>query len=629
MSDDTNLSKLIDAARRMLSEPAKPFRSDAELLEFAWAFCELRAAAPTHGRELRRTAALMAARLHERIESSGRGRVLGLPALFRRCRLNRAEREVALMVALKELGMATFGPCAEMLAASAGGVAERLRMARALDSEGRLIREGLIEIETFGPFGDQPRAAIALKSALIDRDERATLTVRGQDEMLDRTHPLFAALRERKTAIETARHFAHRGDLDRCNQQVRRAASVMWRTLDRNRQLPLWRLRRVRFDDAEAHIVILLIGKELGFAEPGDDLFSGDGLAQSASESIPQIRHALKLLGGRARLRAEGYVRVCHGRAGGPAREDDATLGSCEFELSPAALERFGVPARRIHAARNRGQRPIVRLNQLVLGDGARRAIEMALVQMRSGPLLFDEWGLGERFSYGRGVTMLFAGPPGVGKTAAAEALAYELGRPIIRANYAELENCWVGETEKNIARIFADAAASGAVLFFDEADALFYSREGAIHSWETRAVNVLLGEIEKFEGVCVLATNRKLALDAALERRITIKVEFERPTAAMRKRIWRKLLPRRVSLARDVDIDRLAAIDLSGGDIHNVILNAARIAAGRTPPGPISARDFDEAIALETGARWSAASARPIGFETPQAIRRGCGPRS
>ena len=629
MPDEANRLKLIDAARRILSEPAKPFRSDAELLECAWLLSELRAAAPAHGRELRRMAASIAARLHERIESSSRGRAVALPALFRRCRLNRAEREVALLVALKELGMATFGPCAEMLAASAGGVAERLRMARALDSEGRLIREGLIEIETFGPFGDQPRAAIALKSALIDRDERAALPVRGQDEMLDRTHPLFEALRERKSALETARHFAHRGDLDRCNQQVRRAASVLWRTLDYNRQLPLWRLRHAQLDDAEAHIVILLIGKELGFAEAGDDLFSGDGLAQSASESIPQIRHALRLLGGRARLRAEGFARVCGGRAGGPALEDDATLGSCEFELAPAALERFGVPARRVRTAQNRGERPTMRLNQLVLGDGARRAIELALAQMRNGPLLFDEWGLGERFSYGRGMTMLFAGPPGVGKTAAAEALAYELGRPIIRVNYAELENCWVGETEKNIVRIFADAAASGAVLFFDEADAMFYRREGAIHSWETRAVNILLERIEKFEGVCVLATNRKLALDAALERRIAIKVEFQRPTAAMRERIWRKLLPRRASLARDVEIDRLAAIDLSGGEIHNVILNAARIAAGRTPPGPISARDFDEAIALETGARWSAASVRPIGFEPPRAIRRGGGRRS
>ena len=151
-------------------------------------------------------------------------------------------------------------------------------------------------------------------------------------------------------------------------------------------------------------------------------------------------------------------------------------------------------------------------------------------------------------------------------------------------ANFAEIESCWVGETERNIARVFREATEAGTVLFWDEADAILYSRDAANRTWENRRVNVLLQELERFDGLCVMATNRTLALDSALERRIAIKVEFERPPADLRRRIWEKHLPPQMPLGPDMDFDRLGRADLTGGEIKNAVVNAARIVLARDP---------------------------------------------
>ena len=198
----------------------------------------------------------------------------------------------------------------------------------------------------------------------------------------------------------------------------------------------------------------------------------------------------------------------------------------------------------------------------------------------------------------------LFYGPPGTGKTATAEALAAELGRPLLTADYSKIQNCFVGQTEKNIVALFRRARRHNAVLFWDEADAMFHDRDAASRAWEVRDVNVLLQEIERFDGVCILATNRKPTLDKALARRITAKVEFPRPDRARRADIWRKLLPPRMPLAEDVDPERLAEADLSGGEIKNVILNAARLACGRSPDSQVTAQDLHQAATMELAGR-------------------------
>jgi SpoVK/Ycf46/Vps4 family AAA+-type ATPase len=212
-------------------------------------------------------------------------------------------------------------------------------------------------------------------------------------------------------------------------------------------------------------------------------------------------------------------------------------------------------------------------------------------------------------------VTALFAGPPGVGKTLAAEAIAAELGRPILTVTYAQIQNKWVGETEKNIVRVFREAAETAAVLFWDEADAMFYDRDSADRNWEVRDVNVLLQELERFEGVCILATNRKASLDRALERRISLKIEFERPDAELRRKIWRRLIPARLPIAEDVDFDAFAQRDLTGGEIKNIVLNASRLAMVRSPSDRVTNADFERAIEMETNGRWGSNRRRRLGF--------------
>lgn len=210
----------------------------------------------------------------------------------------------------------------------------------------------------------------------------------------------------------------------------------------------------------------------------------------------------------------------------------------------------------------------------------------------------------------------MFYGPPGTGKTAGAQALAHTLEKPILIADYSRIQNCFVGQTEKNIVRIFREAAERDAVLFWDEADAMFFDRDTASRAWEVRDINVLLQELERFTGTCILATNRLTVLDKALERRISLKVKFDRPDRASRREIFIRILPKKLPLADDVDVDALATHDLSGGEIKNVILNATRNALVRNgSEARVCMDDFMDAIhTLKTGS-WTQNTGRIIGF--------------
>ena len=239
-------------------------------------------------------------------------------------------------------------------------------------------------------------------------------------------------------------------------------------------------------------------------------------------------------------------------------------------------------------------------MQQLVLHEDVSEALTQAIAYARRPEHLLDDWGLREVIPYGHGTTLLFTGSSGVGKTAAAEAVAMELDKPILVIDYSALQSCWVGETEKNVVRAFREAADEDAVLFFDEADAVFYNRDSATRSWEVSEVNVLLKEVEAFPGVCILATNRDVVLDPALERRISRRVRFNPPTPAMSAQIWRKMIPEKLPLAGDLDYEELGCLGLTGGQIKNAVLNAARAAACRGEV--VGLEDLRSAGELEIG---------------------------
>src|ERR1700737_423988 len=236
-----------------------------------------------------------------------------------------------------------------------------------------------------------------------------------------------------------------------------------------------------------------------------------------------------------------------------------------------------------------------------ILPAATRRSRDEALAQVRNHSLIFTRWGLGERHSAGLGLAFNFVGSPGTGKTICAEAIANQLGMKLLVVNYAEVESMWAGETPKNIVSAFRSAAEQRALLFFDEADAIAGRRSTAATSlpYQREAnitVNVLLRELEAFNGVVIFATNLAANFDPAFERRIRTHVRFEMPGVEEREKIWKvQIHPNKTPLADDVDFRLLAErFPMSGGDIKNAVLKGAHAAAAE--PGPEKGRQIHQA---------------------------------
>jgi AAA+ superfamily predicted ATPase len=262
---------------------------------------------------------------------------------------------------------------------------------------------------------------------------------------------------------------------------------------------------------------------------------------------------------------------------------------------------------------------PRFTLEDVILEDSKKLRLMSALTQCKSNDLIFKEWGFEEKIKYGTGVTMLFAGPPGTGKTLAAEAVAGHLGKKVMLVDYSKLISCWVGDTEKNIAKAFRSAHEKDAVLVFDEADTVLADRSNATRSWEVREVNVLLCEIEKSKGVVIFTTNRHDNLDPAVERRIALRLKFDPPGASERLLLWKRHLPDKAPLDQGIDFNRLASdYSLTGAQIKNIVLNAARRAVYRASTGQdarIMDQDIQSAVRDEKTLCWSSRSSGPIGF--------------
>jgi SpoVK/Ycf46/Vps4 family AAA+-type ATPase len=203
---------------------------------------------------------------------------------------------------------------------------------------------------------------------------------------------------------------------------------------------------------------------------------------------------------------------------------------------------------------------------------------------MKYRSVVFDQWGFDRKLSLGKGLNMLFAGPSGTGKTMAAEIMAGELGLDVYKIDLSTVVSKYIGETEKNLARIFAEAETSNAILFFDEADALFGKRTEVRDSHDRYAnieINYLLQKMEEHEGVVILATNFRKNMDDAFVRRMHFTVEFPLPCEADRRRIWERIWPEETPQSADLDFEFMARrFEMPGGNIRNVAMAAAFLAA-------------------------------------------------
>jgi hypothetical protein len=273
---------------------------------------------------------------------------------------------------------------------------------------------------------------------------------------------------------------------------------------------------------------------------------------------------------------------------------------------------------------------PRMSWDSLVLPAPETALLRQIADQVRHRAVVYDDWGVGDRMSRGLAINALFAGPSGTGKTLAAEVIANDLRLDLYRIDLSQVVDKYIGETEKNLCRLFDAAETGGAILFFDEADALFGKRSAVKDSHDRYAnieINYLLQRMEAFRGLAILATNMKTALDDAFLRRLRFIVNFPVPTVADRRAIWKKLLPTRERTRQDglpvgnLDYDRLAKLNLTGGHIQNVALNAAFLAAG-SHPAVITMPFVLQAARLEYAKLEKPASAVEFAWSEPDSKR-------
>jgi AAA+ superfamily predicted ATPase len=227
---------------------------------------------------------------------------------------------------------------------------------------------------------------------------------------------------------------------------------------------------------------------------------------------------------------------------------------------------------------------PRARWTDLVLPPDQMAQLREICDQARYRHVVLGDWGFARRLSLGKGLNVLFSGPPGTGKTMAAEVIANELELDLYKIDLSQVVSKYIGETEKNLDRVFAAAESASAILFFDEADALFGKRSEVKDSHDRYAnveISYLLQKMEEYEGVAILATNLRQNLDAAFQRRLAFTVHFPFPDEESRRRIWEGAWPPETPLAGDVDPALLARrFKLAGGNIKNIALAAAFLAA-------------------------------------------------
>jgi ATP-dependent 26S proteasome regulatory subunit len=230
---------------------------------------------------------------------------------------------------------------------------------------------------------------------------------------------------------------------------------------------------------------------------------------------------------------------------------------------------------------------PVATWDDIVLPETQKNILKEISAQVKQRIKVYDEWGFAAKGSRGLGISALFAGESGTGKTMASEVLANELGLDLYKIDLSKVVNKYIGETEKNLKRIFDAAEDGGAILLFDEADALFGKRSDVKDSHDRYSnieVSYLLQRMEAYRGLAILTTNMKNALDKAFMRRIRFVINFPFPDATQRTEIWNRIFPAETP-RQELDLDRLSKLTIPGGSIRNIALNAAFYAADENNP--------------------------------------------
>jgi hypothetical protein len=280
-------------------------------------------------------------------------------------------------------------------------------------------------------------------------------------------------------------------------------------------------------------------------------------------------------LGSAAITAACAQLLVADGQVSEPQEIAHQLWEACRVQARPA-LEDL---AQRIE--------PQATWEQLVLPEEQLRLLHEVVAQVRQRATVYERWGFGRQGARGLGISALFAGSSGTGKTLAAEVIAHELQLDLYRIDLSAVVSKYIGETEKNLRRIFDAAEQGGAILLFDEADALFGKRSEVKDSHDRYAnieVSYLLQRMETYRGLAILTTNLKHALDPAFLRRIRFIVHFPFPDAAMRQEIWRRIFPPALP-HEGLELEKLAQLHVAGGNIRNIALYAAFLAAEAGEP--------------------------------------------
>jgi hypothetical protein len=292
----------------------------------------------------------------------------------------------------------------------------------------------------------------------------------------------------------------------------------------------------------------------------------------------------------------------------GADMSNQANLLASHFDLGPGSIQAALADALPCQASEDLGQAlwnackaqarthldelagridPAATWEDLVLPKNQIQVLRQIASQVRNRARVYGDWGFASKGQRGLGISALFSGSSGTGKTMAAEVLAGELGLDLYRIDLSQVVSKYIGETEKNLRRVFDAAESGGAVLLFDEADALFGKRSEVRDSHDRYAnveISYLLQRMESYRGLAILTTNMKEALDKAFLRRIRFLVQFPFPDASMRAEIWSRIFPESTPTA-GLDIMKLSRLNVSGGNIRNIALGAAFMAADGNEP--------------------------------------------